>query len=66
MNVVASTPKAPSISTTVTTITPTTAPASNQSIVTKKDEVQMTTKVNNIIVANNALPHGTNCLLALN
>lgn len=66
VNAVASAPKAPKASIAVTTITPTAVSTPIQSVAVKKDEVELATKVNNIVVASNALPHGTNCLLAIN
>lgn len=57
--VAASTPKTSNTSTTTATITPT-AISTPISVSTKKDELDLSAKVNNIVMASNALPHGTN------
>ncbi|XP_031629849.1 longitudinals lacking protein, isoforms H/M/V-like isoform X4 [Contarinia nasturtii] len=56
----ASTPKTPNTANTVTeiaTIIPTAISTPIQSAATKKDDLELSAKVNNIVVAGNALPH---------
>lgn len=45
----------------ITTITPTAITTPIQTAAAKKDDTDLVAKINNIVVASSALPHGTNC-----
>lgn len=55
------------VSTAITTITPTAISTPNNAAATRNEtttDTSTSAKINNILVASNALPHGTNCLLS--